>query len=168
MTLDTKFHAELVSDYTNPLTLESGDAFQKYAKQINLATGTGANQADKRYSATRTLTASSSEDLDLAGSLTDVFGATITLARVKFLLVFAAAANTNNVVVGGASSNAWPGPFGATTHTVAVRPGGLLVMMAPDATGWPVTPATGDLLHVANSAAGTSVTYDVVIIGSSA
>lgn len=168
MTLDTKFHVELVSDYTNPLDLESGDSFIKYAKQINLTTGTSANQADKRFTDTRTLTASSTEDLDLAGSLTDVFGATLTFARVKFLLVYAAAANTNNVVVGGASSNAWPGPFGATTHTVAVQPGGLLVMQAPGATAWPVTPATGDLLHVANSAGGTSVTYDIVIIGASA
>jgi hypothetical protein len=168
MTLDTKFHVELSSDYTNPLDLKSGDALLKYVKQMNLATGTGANQADKIFDDQRTLTASSSEDLDLAGVLVDAYGATLTFARVKFLLVYAAAGNTNNVVVGGASSNAWPGPFGATTHTVAVRPGGLLVMMAPDATGWPVTPATGDLLHVANSAAGTSVTYDVVIIGSSA
>jgi hypothetical protein len=28
-----------------------------------------------------------------------------------------------------------------------------------------VTPATGDLLTVTNSAAGTSVTYDVLILG---
>jgi len=28
-----------------------------------------------------------------------------------------------------------------------------------------VTPGTGDLLTITNSAAGTSVTYDVIIIG---
>jgi hypothetical protein len=41
-------------------------------------------------------------------------------------------------------------------------------MSAPDATGYPVTAATGDLVTLTNSAAGTSVTYDVIIIGSSA
>lgn len=168
MALDTKFHVELSSDYTNPLDLKSGDALLKYVKQINLATGTGANQADKIWEDTRTLTASSSEDLDLAGTLTDAFGAVLTFVRVKLLIVYAAAANTNNVVIGNASSNGWTGPFGATTHTLSVRPGGMVSIMAPDATAYGVTATTGDLLHVANSGAGTSVTYDVIVIGSSA
>jgi len=38
---------------------------------------------------------------------------------------------------------------------------------AADATTYAVTAGTGDLLKVANSAGGTSVTYDIVIIGSS-
>lgn len=51
---------------------------------------------------------------------------------------------------------------------MTVRPGGLLVLAAPDVAAYAVTAATGDLLHVANSAGGSAVTYDVVVIGASA
>src|SRR5439155_27040686 len=133
----------------------------RYTRQIALATGTATGQADKVWSDTRTLTASATEDIDLTGTLIDAFGATLTLARVKGLVIFASSANTNDVVVGNASSNGWVGPFGAATHTLAVRPGGLLCLFAPGATGYTVVGGTGDLLHVANSAGGSSVTYDV-------
>lgn len=168
MTLDTKFHVELVADAASPLDLTSASSRLSFVRQINLATGTGANQSDRIWSDERTLTASSTEDLDLTGTLVDPFGATLTMARVKLVVVYALPGNTNNVVLGNAASNGWVGPFGAATHTIAVKPGGLIAMIAPDATGWPVTAGTGDLLHVANSAAGTSVTYDIAVIGSSA
>lgn len=135
---------------------------------IPLSSGTGANQADKLWHDQRTLTASSTEDLDLAGSLVDPFGGTITFARIKGIIIAAAAANTNNVIVGGASSNGFITWVGSATHTVTVRPGGFLALFAPDATAYAVTAATADLLHIANSAAGTSVTYDVVLVGASA
>ncbi|WP_329423994.1 hypothetical protein [Streptomyces sp. NBC_01268] len=136
---------------------------------LHLDTGTGIGKADLRFHDTRTLAASATEDLDLAGVLTDVFGQAITFARVKLLIVAAAAGNANNVIVGGAATNTWVGPFGAATHTLAVRPGEAKVICATgDATAYPVTAGTGDLLKVANSGAGTSVTYDIIIVGASA
>jgi hypothetical protein len=139
-----------------------------YGGQFQLDNGTGANQADRIWMDTNTLAASANTDVDLAGVLTDILGAALTFARVKGLFLRAALSNTNNVVIGGAVSNQFVGPFGAATHTFAVKPGGFVGWLAPDATGWPVTAGTGDLLRIANSAAGTSVTYDVVIIGASA
>ncbi len=132
-----------------------------------LTSGTGADQADLMFADTRTLAASATENLDLAGSLTDAFGATLAFAKIKAIIVQAAAANTNDVVVGGAASNAFTGPLGGTDPTVAARPGGAIVLFAP-ATGWTVTAGTGDILKVANSSSGTSVTYSIVIIGTSA
>ena len=41
-------------------------------------------------------------------------------------------------------------------------------MWVAPATGATVTTLTGDILLVANSSSGTSVTYDIVIIGTSA
>lgn len=168
MPLSTKLLVDLDADYTAALDLSTTENHLDFTRQIALATGTGANQADKIWHDERTLAASASEDLDLAGVLVDAFGATVTLARVKGLIVYAAAANTNDVVIGNAASNGWVGPFGAAAHTLAVRPGGLLCLFAPGATGYVVTPSTGDLLHVANSAGGSSVTYDIVVIGASA
>lgn len=140
----------------------------KYAKALQLATGTGANQADQLWSDTRTIAASGTDPLDLAGSLVDALGTTLTFARVKGLIVYAAAGNVNDVVIGGAASNTFVGPFVDATDKVKVRPGGLLVLMAPAATAYPVTASTGDQLLIANSGGTTSVTYDVVIIGASA
>lgn len=85
-------------------------------------------------------------------------------------MISAAAGNTNNVIVGGASSNGFVTWVGAATHTVTVRPGATLALFAgaADAVGYTVTAATGDLLHVANSGSGTTVIYDVIVLGCSA
>jgi hypothetical protein len=133
-----------------------------------LLSGTAANQADLVFGDTRTLAASATEDLDLAGVLSAPFGGTVTFARVKMILVTADPGNTNNVIVGGASATQFIGPLGAATHTIAVQPGGMYMAVAPGTTAWPVTAATADLLKVANSSSGTPVSYTIVIVGASA
>lgn len=139
-----------------------------YAKSQGFSTGAGANQMDRMFAAQRTITASGTDDLDLTGTaLQDILGQNLALVRVKLIAVYAAAANTNNVVVGAAASNPFVGPFGAGTHTVSVQPGGSLLMLSPSAAGWLVTATTADLLRIANGGAGTSVTYDVIVGGSS-
>lgn len=133
---------------------------------LPLAPGAGAGKADRLYAGERTLAASATENLDLAGGLTDPLGAALTFVKVKAILVTASASNTNNVVVGGAGSNGFLGPFADATDKVVIPPGGAVLLTAPVA-GWTVTPSTGDLLLVANSSSGTTVTYKVVIIGAS-
>ena len=135
------------------------------SKAANLTSGTGANQASKVFDDTRTLAASTTEDLDLAGSLVDAFGATLTFTKIKGLVVAAHADNVNNVVVGGAASNGFINWVADATDKVVVRPGGVFALFAPDATAYAVTAATGDLLRIGNSGAGTSVVYDLVVVG---
>lgn len=142
---------------------EAADNIQKNAS-VAFANGAGANQADKIWRATRTLAGGANEELDLAGVLEDAFGNLLAFASVKAILVTAAAGNTNNVVVGGAAANAVP-LFGDATDTVAIPPGGFFALASPAANGWVVTAGTGDKLKIANSAGGTGVTYDIVIIG---
>lgn len=140
-----------------------------YPIALGLGSGTGAGQADKLWtSGARTLAASTTEDLDLAGTLLDALGGTVTLARVKGIVIAAAAANTNDVVVGGAASNGFISWVGSATDKVKVKPGGFLALFAPDAIAYAVTGGTADLLRVGNGGAGTSVTYDITVIGSSA
>lgn len=138
-------------------------------RAVTLATGTAAGQADTFYQDTGTLAASATIDLDLAGSLANLIGGTSVYVRIKGLYVSAAAANTNNVIVGNAATNPWATLFSAT-GTVTLRPGAAAMFVAgsADATGWTVTAGTGDLLRLANSAAGTSVDYTIGIIGCSA
>jgi hypothetical protein len=59
-----------------------------------LATGTGSSQADKVFSDQRTLAASASEDLDLAGGISDALGVTVTFAKVKAIMIKAAPPRT--------------------------------------------------------------------------
>lgn len=169
MALSAKLLAQVTATQTTVLDLGTGTLPLTKRELVELTNGTTAGKADKMFSDTRTINASSSEDLDLAGVLTDAFGATITLTRVKAIMVKASSANSNNVVVGNASSNAWATLLGAT-HTVTLRPGSTLMVIAgsADATGYAVTAGTGDILKVANSGAGTSVSYDIIIIGASA
>jgi hypothetical protein len=127
--------------------------------------GTGNSQANLVFADTRTIAASSNDDLDLAGVLAGVFGGTLGFAVVRAIIIRAAAGNTNNVVIGAAASNQFVGPFGAATHTVTLRPGDEFVVTNRNA-GWAVTAGTGDLLRIANSGSGTPVNYDIVIIGS--
>ncbi|WP_310533132.1 hypothetical protein [Novosphingobium sp.] len=125
--------------------------------------GTAAvGQANVLFSDTRTIAASATENIDLAGALTDAFGTTITAAEVVAIYVKADAANTNNVVVGNASSNGFVGPMGAT-GVYAVKPGEYF--LATSQSGWAVTAATGDLLKIANSGGTTGITYDIIVIG---
>ena len=166
MALATRFDLRLVRTLTNPLDLETPTSASTYAAMIDLATGTGAGQADMTWSDQRTLAGSASEDLDLAGVLTGPFGNVLTFARVKGLLIKAASTNTNDVVF---SRTATGIPLlAASGDALSVKPGGLFLWVAPNAAGVAVTAATADTITVANSAGGTSVTYDVIVIGASA
>lgn len=159
--------ARIEANYTNALDLTTGTTPLDRAARLSWASGTAINTADMIFTDTRTIAASSNEDLDLAGSLTGAYGNTLTFARLKALLIVAATGNTNNVRVTRPASNGVP-LFLAASDGIDVRPGGFFFVAAPDATAYAVTAGTGDLINVANSSSGTSVTYDVVLIGASA
>ena len=167
-TLQATISTRIVATYrgTNDLGSPLFELSGTLQPSISLSSGTGSNQANLMFADTRTLSASGTENLDLAGSLADPLGTTLTFATVKAIRVCAAAANTNNVVVGGAGSNTFTGPFADATDKIAVRPGGCFLWVAPG-TGATVTASTGDILLVANSGGSTSVTYDIIIIGTS-
>ena len=131
--------------------------------------GTGAGQVDRIWADTRTLTASSTEDLDLAGALLDDLGGPFVLARIRGLFIRASAANVNNVLIGGVANGLATFLTPAASGIITLRPGAFIALGCgqADATGYAVTAATADLLHVANSAGGTSVVYDIVILGAS-
>lgn len=137
-----------------------------YGPTIALGDGSGANQISQIFADTRTLAASATEDLDLNGTLLNAFGVAVTFTKIRALLIVADAANVNDVVVGGAAANQFFACFGAATHTVKVKPGGMFLVAAPDVNGYAVTAATADLLKVLNGGAGTGVTYTIMVLGS--
>lgn len=168
MGLDARVYAAIHARFSGSPDLGTATYARENVELLagQFVTGTANGQADRVFTDTRTLAASASEDLDLAGALADPLGGTAVFAEIVAMEIRAAAGNTNNVVIGNADANAWVGPLGAT-GTFAVPPGGVVVFHHPGA-GWPVVAGTGDLLQVENSGSGTGVTYDIVIIGRSA
>lgn len=166
MTLNTTVKLDLLAVEQSVLDLVTASAPHTVAKRISMSTGTSTGLADMAWSDTRTITASSNENLDLAASLVGALGNTLTFVKLKALYIAAASANTNNVRLIRPASNGVP-LFLAASDGIDILPGGVFLWVAPGA-GQTVTASTGDLLNVANSSSGTSVTYDVVIIGTSA
>lgn len=130
---------------------------------LDFTDGTGADQASALWSSTRTLAASATEDLDFAGSLTDPFGTTVAADRIKAIYVSAASGNTNDVQVQRSAANGVP-LFMAASDGIALPPGAIFMVAAPNATGINVTAGTGDKLTFTNSAGTTSVTYTVAVL----
>lgn len=139
----------------------------KLSELVQFAAGTDAvGKADILFADTRTLAASGTENLDFAGGLTDALGGTVVAAEIVAIFIRAAAGNTNDIRFGPASENGFIGPFADEADRLNVKPGEFQLLVSRK--GWPVTATTADLLTVLNSAAGSSVTYDVVVLGRTA
>ncbi|MEU8279563.1 hypothetical protein ACFYOK_29395 [Microbispora bryophytorum] len=166
MAFDAQFFAQLSAHYTSPLDLTTVSAPVDFSQQFNFAQGAGAGQADMIWTASRSIAASSTDAIDLAGTLQGPFGTTVTFARIKGVIVRAAATNVNNVNIVRDSTSGVP-LFLATGDGIAVKPGGLFVWLDPSAAGAAVTAGTADLLNLVNSGAGSAAKCDIYIIGAS-
>lgn len=165
MPLTSNITASIYAGATSALDLVTKQAIlgpKSYS--VDLATGTGLGQADVVFSDTRSTAATDSLDM-VGGGLLDNLGNVWAPARIKAIIVSAAAANTGNVLLRRPAANGVPF-MSAVSDEIPIHPGGLVVIVAPSAAGYPVTAATADLIDLAASA-GT-VTYDIIIIGASA
>jgi len=165
MGLDITLAASLSGAFTTTAGLAAVNSPISIANQVQLSDGTGAGQANQFWSsAGRTLAASANENLDLAGSLVNAFGTTLTFTKIKGIYIKAASTNTNNVRLTRPASNGLP-LFLAASDGIDILPGGTFFWACSDNTAIPVTGGTGDLINIANSGAGTSVAYDIAIVG---
>ncbi len=131
----------------------------------NFEYGTGNQQIDKWYLDTRTLAATTYDDLDLAGGVTDFQGNAITFTKIKraFLAVLDPD-GTKKVRFGPQGrTNAAQLWFGGTAAAVYEE-----VVWYTDRidtyTGWTVTAGTGDILSVYNPT-GSSLSYTIWLMG---
>jgi len=141
---------------------------QNFAKTITstLAAGTGSAQADLLWADSRALIADATEDLDLAGVLTDVFGDALTFADIKAILLYNASTTASVVSVMGAAANGFVGPFGAAEQKINIPAGGYVMLAHPGA-GWTVTAGTGDKITLTEESTLAAV-YEIAIIGATA
>ena len=136
---------------------------------VSWTSGTGTGQADRIYYAERTIAASGNEDLDLAAVLEDVYGNTLTFAKVYCIAVKNVNTLAAKLEIGPAASNGFGtnGFFAAANDRNVVNvSGGVLVMYAP--AGVAVTAGTADLINVANASGTNALTYRIAILGTSA
>lgn len=139
----------------------------------NFGNGVTAGKVDVVYAAERTVATGANDDIDLNGTLKDALGGNVAALEVVGILIInkpadpAAAANTTNLTLGGNSAD-----FKAFLSTAAnigpIRPGGLFLLMNPDANGLgAVVPTTADILRLVNSA-GASNKYQIAVLARSA
>lgn len=135
-----------------------------FPADLIIGSGNGAGQCNLAWLDHRSIAASTTEDLDLSGSLPDGLGGSAAFTKVKGIYIRAAAANGGNLIVGGDASAAFVGPFADSSDKIVLPAGGVF-MVADLATGWTVTNSTADVLQVENDDSGDAAEYDIAIIG---
>jgi hypothetical protein len=168
MPVTAEVRLSVSGSHSNALDLGTAALPFSLSATASLLSGVLAGMVDRVFTDTRTLIASATEDLDLAGVLVDAFGAVITMAKLKGLIIKAAAANTNNVNLSRPAGATGVPLFLAVGDGIAIPPGYAFAWFGSGLAGIPVTPGTGDLITLTNGAGGTPVSYDVVILGTSA
>jgi hypothetical protein len=165
MALTTYLDLVLRGTQTNPLDLVTGSTSFTINKGDSLTDGTGAvDTADLLWTDTRTLP-TTSENIDLAGVLSSVYGATITAARVKAILIHNKSTTVGQTLtIGGAGSNPFL-LFADSSDKYVIGPNGIFFIWEPSAAAKAVTASTGDILKIESSA---SITYDIAIVAASA
>jgi len=125
-------------------------------------TGDSTNQMETIIVDTYTLTNSESRTIDL-DSIANGFGDTINFSVVRFMALSCSTGNIDAVSIGNAATNEFASWCGDTNQVVLVRPGGIVLFVAPDATGYAVS--TDGNLKMLNTGTNNA-SYDLYIGGS--
>jgi len=164
-TLATKINIVLSAAYEDTDDIDPRLGSLAFAIADSLADGTADNQADLFFADRRTLTATS-EDLDLAGSLTDAKGNTLTFVEIVAILIHNRSTTaTEKLAVGGAAANQFINWVANSSDIVNIGPDGILLLWSP-VDGYGVTAGTGDLLKI--DAGSDTIIYDILLVGRSA
>lgn len=171
-TLSSRLLLQILGQEVETTENKKGTISAEIAADYVFGDGTTSSTMDLLWSDRRTLAASASETLDLAGSLTDSFGNTLTFVKVTAIVI----RNRNTVAgdtieVGPDPSNGFTGFFKAAADRVRCAPGvaqfpGLVVLVAPQ--GFTVGAGATDELQVTEIGGVNSVVYDIMVFGRSA
>ncbi len=139
---------------------------------LSLTEGVGANQINAiAIERDRSMTGPASFELDLitlAGfeQGLDPLRNQAVFNNVVALLVRNAATSNGDLIIGGASSNAWTAPFAAsgapTTAKITLKPGGFVLLTSPGAAGYALS-GTNKMLRLETTSG--SVKSDIVVFG---
>lgn len=123
--------------------------------------GTGDGKALGYYATSGTITSGSNLDIDLSGVLTNAFGASVVMAKIKAILIRNKATTTAyNLLMGGSATNPVSTILGGTTPSLKIGPKGMALLNNP-LDGHVVTAGTADILRL--TASGGNIDYELVI-----
>jgi len=135
---------------------------------IQLTDGVAANQANIAFADERTVASGATDSIDLAGVLTDAFGASIAAAELVAVMIInkpraGSPVNTTDLTIGGGTNGIF-----VTAMPFVLKPGAVLLLAAGDAAGIKtVTAATADILTIVNSA-GAAAKFQIAILARNA
>lgn len=177
--LEATFNVTGRGTYTNALDMSipsdplniGTNGFDAIQEVFQNGTGATAGNADLWFHDKRTLATVSTDNLDLAGSLTNpITGAAITFNRIKLILIDLDAPATGVFLRVGpgvtGASNPWIGPWAQVASNYITVYDSLLMVNRTD--GWgTITAGSADALSIYNST-GSSIVYRLLILGGSA
>ena len=165
MALTGKALFSLAATLTKEFDMRNGNDPFSYVNSYSFADDTGGDYfANSSFADTRTLTQSASETLDLTDLLKDAFGDFVDFEKLKILMIENTSL-TDYLIVGGAASSAMP-LFDDTSDKAIVKPGGMMILIAPDAAGYDMT--IGDQLKLQHGGTtSATLTYNIALIGMS-
>jgi hypothetical protein len=157
-------------DIIDSLVLGSSRNRNQRARAQEYTDGSGADKASKFFVGQYSIAALGNQQLDLAGGLTDYFGASITFTKIREILIELDATSTaSELVIGGgtdgAGTNAFAGFLGDASHKVRCGNGSFFHAGRPDATGFAVTAGTGDILRIENADGANAAAVNVFLVG---
>lgn len=163
-TLTARLAITLTAALANDNALAPATASLSYPYTYSWADGTAINTANRIYAARLTLSTTPT-DIDLAGSLADPLGGTVTFAKVVGLIVKNRSTTAAEIVTVGGDAAAFLFTS-AANDSIPVGPDGLLMAVNPSLAGYPVTGTTADILQLVAATGTPSV--DLIVIGRSA
>lgn len=136
----------------------------------DILSGTGADQIDVLYERRRAITTGASISIDLNGTADkDVFENNLSMVTLCGVIIanfdVDGTLNTTNITIGGGANSV--NFLGTAATTKIIRPGGVYCDICTGAGGIAtITPATADLIQIAN-AAGATANVQMIFFGRS-
>jgi hypothetical protein len=160
----------MISTYTTTTDMSDGTTDRLNRKEsVALTDGTGSDQADLLFHDTRSA-AGAADALDLAGVLSNVFGATVTMVKIKLLVIVNNSTTSGETLKIGAGSNPITSLWGTSGDQIVIGPStsanpAFLALSSPQ-DGYAITAGSADKLTIDPGAA--TVSYDIWIVGTTA
>jgi len=148
----------ILPQWTHAKTIGASTVSETFAELLNWTHTSGAstNQMNVIVRESVTLTNAQTRTIDLAGGVSDSFGDVTTFTTVRFLCLVADEDNADPVALGASGEDAWAAWCGGTNHTVTIRPGGILLLTAPDS-GYTITDSKLMVRNTGTNAAAYSI-----------
>ncbi len=171
LTAKLRFFLEVTDgEATAQSTTDFAAAPTTFEWMFPMACGTSDGQTNLAYMRKGlTIAASATTTFDLAGSLTDLFGHTLTFTVVKCIVLKNRSTTAGDTLkIGPAASDSWVGFWADASDRSLCKAGisgqpGFLVLYDP--VGIAVTAGSADDLVIIEAGGANTVTYDLLILG---